>query len=259
MSQDLLEVVKDGVAILTMNRPERLNALSHSMLAAMLDALPRLAEDPGVGAVILTGAGRAFCAGADLKAVKELVPDPVRWSGFMRLWHRVFNRVEALPAPVIAGVHGLALAGGLELVLVADLVVMDATARLGDQHTNFGLIAGGGGSQRLPRLIGARRALDLFFSARWIDAQTAHDWGLVNHVCAPDRLAAESLEYCRALGERSRSGLATMKRLARHGLGLPPSEALALEEKLAPEAMRTPDVDEGLAAFQQRRKPVFGA
>ena len=149
---------RDGVVSIVLDRPAQLNAISPALLEDLDRACEAIERDAGARVVTLTAAGRAFCAGADLKAVSELTPDPVRWGGFMRLWHRVFNRIEALPLPVIAGVQGLALAGGLELVLVADLVIADEAARLGDQHANFGLIAGGGGSQRLPRLVGARRA-----------------------------------------------------------------------------------------------------
>src|SRR5215468_4826184 len=158
---------KDGVARVVLNRPDQLNAISPALLEDLDHACGAVESDSSVRAVTLTAAGRAFCAGADLKAVRELSPDPVKWSAFMRLWHRVFNRVEALPVPVVAGVHGLALAGGLELALVADLVIADEAARLGDQHANFGLVAGGGGSQRLPRLIGARRAKEMMLLGGW--------------------------------------------------------------------------------------------
>jgi len=150
--------VDGGIARVVLNRPAQLNAISPSLLQDLDRVCDEVERNPAVRAMTLTAAGRAFCAGADLKAVRELSPDPVKWNEFMRLWHRVFNRLEALPVPVVAGVHGFALAGGLELALVVDLVVADESARLGDQHANFGLVAGGGGSQRLPRLIGARRA-----------------------------------------------------------------------------------------------------
>src|SRR5512146_2003938 len=165
-----------GIARVVLNRPAQLNAISPALLEDLDRVCEAVERDRTVRVVALTAAGRAFCAGADLKAVRVLVPDAERWSGFMRLWHRVFNRIEALPAPVVAGVQGIALAGGLELLLVADLVVMDATARLGDQHANFGLVAGGGGSQRLPRLIGARRAKELMLLGGWLDAEQALAW-----------------------------------------------------------------------------------
>lgn len=246
-----------GIARAVLNRPAQLNAISPALLEDLDRVCEAVEKDRALRVVTLTAAGRAFCAGADLKAVKELVPDPVRWSGFMRLWHRVFNRVEALPAPVIAGVHGLALAGGLELVLVADLVVMDATARLGDQHTNFGLIAGGGGSQRLPRLIGARRAKELMLLGGWLDAEQALAWGLVNKVVPAGQVGPAVEELARALAQKSGAASRTAKRLVDQGLDLSLADGLELELRLAGEHMRSADAAEGLRAFAEKRAPAF--
>lgn len=246
-----------GIARAVLNRPAQLNAISPALLEDLDRVCEAVEKDRAVRVVTLTAAGRAFCAGADLKAVKELVPDAKRWSGFMRLWHRVFNRVEALPVPVIAGVHGLALAGGLELVLVADLVVMDATARLGDQHANFGLIAGGGGSQRLPRLIGARRAKELMLLGGWVDAEQALAWGLVNRVVAAGGVAAAVEELARELARKSGGASRTAKRLVAEGLDLSLADGLELELRLAGEHMRSADATEGLRAFAEKRTPVF--
>jgi enoyl-CoA hydratase len=177
----------------------------------------------------------------------------------MGLWHRVFNRIEALPVPVIAGVHGFALAGGLELVLVADLVVADASARLGDQHANFGLIAGGGGSQRLPRLIGARRAKELMLLGEWLSAEQAQAWGLVNRVAPPGGLEGTVEEMARSLVRKSGSANRTVKTLVDRGLELGLGEGLALELDLVAAHMRTPDAAEGLRAFAEKRAPVFSS
>ena len=246
-----------GIARAVLNRPAQLNAISPALLEDLDRVCEAVEKDRAVRVVTLTAAGRAFCAGADLKAVKELVPDAKRWSGFMRLWHRVFNRVEALPVPVIAGVHGLALAGGLELVLVADLVVMDATARLGDQHANFGLVAGGGGSQRLPRLVGARRAKELMLLGGWVDAEQALAWGLVNRVVAAGGVAAAVEELARELARKSGGASRTAKRLVAEGLDLSLADGLELELRLAGEHMRSADAAEGLRAFAEKRTPVF--
>jgi len=246
-----------GIARAVLNRPAQLNAISPALLEDLDRVCEAVEKDRAVRVVTLTAAGRAFCAGADLKAVEELVPDAKRWSGFMRLWHRVFNRVEALPVPVVAGVHGLALAGGLELVLVADLVVMDATARLGDQHANFGLIAGGGGSQRLPRLIGARRAKELMLLGGWVDAEQALAWGLVNRVVAAGGVAAAVEELARELARKSGGASRTAKRLVAEGLDLSLADGLELELRLAGEHMRSADAAEGLRAFAEKRTPVF--
>jgi len=246
-----------GIARAVLNRPAQLNAISPALLEDLDRVCEAVEKDRAVRVLTLTAAGRAFCAGADLKAVEELVPDAKRWSAFMRLWHRVFNRVEALPVPVVAGVHGLALAGGLELVLVADLVVMDATARLGDQHANFGLIAGGGGSQRLPRLIGARRAKELMLLGGWVDAEQALAWGLVNRVVAAGGVAAAVEELARELARKSGGASRTAKRLVAEGLDLSLADGLELELRLAGEHMRSADAAEGLRAFAEKRTPVF--
>ena len=248
---------EDGIARVALNRPAQLNAISPALLEDLDRVCAAVEDDAGVRTVTLTAAGRAFCAGADLKAVQSLVPDTQRWNGFMRLWHGVFNRIEALPVPVVAGVQGLALAGGLELILVADLVVMDATARLGDQHANFGLIAGGGGSQRLPRLIGARRAKELMLLGGWLDAEQALAWGLVNKVVPAGQVPAAVEEMARALADKSVGAARTVKRLVAEALDVALADGLETELRLAGEHMRSADAAEGLAAFAAKRTPVF--
>jgi enoyl-CoA hydratase/carnithine racemase len=246
-----------GIARLTLNRPDRLNAISPDLLEDLDRACAAVESDPSVRVATLTAAGRTFCAGADLRAVRELSPDAERWNGFMGLWHRVFDRIEALPVPVIAGVHGLALAGGLELVLVADLVVADEAARLGDQHANFGLVAGGGGSQRLPRLIGARRAKELMLLGGWLGAADALAWGLVNRVVPAGTVAAAVEELAAALAAGSASANRTVKALVARAFDVELAEGLALERRLVAEHMRGADAAEGLRAFAEKRKPVF--
>ena len=182
----------------------------------------------------------------------------MRWSGFIGLWHRVFDRIEALPVPVIAGVHGLALAGGLELVLVADLVVADEEARLGDQHANFGLVAGGGGSQRLPRLIGARRAKELMLLGGWLTARQALEWGLVNRVAPAGKVADAVDEWAEAIATKSGSASRTVKALVARAGDLDLGSGLAVERDLVGHHMRSADAAEGLAAFAEKRTPTFG-
>jgi enoyl-CoA hydratase len=246
-----------GIARITLDRPAQLNAISPELLEDLDRACALVEGDASVRAATLTAAGRAFCAGADLRAVRELSPDAARWSAFMGLWHRVFDRIEALPVPVIAGVHGLALAGGLELVLVADLVVADEGARLGDQHANFGLVAGGGGSQRLPRLIGARRAKELMLLGGWLGAAEALAWGLVNRVAPAGTVAAVVEEIAATLAAGSASANRTVKALVNHAFDAELGEGLALERRLVALHMRSADAAEGLRAFAEKRKPVF--
>jgi enoyl-CoA hydratase len=249
--------VDGGIARVVLNRPAQLNAISPTLLQDLDRVCDEVERNPAVRAMTLTAAGRAFCAGADLTAVRELSPHPVKWNEFMHLWHRVFNRVEALPVPVVAGVHGFALAGGLELALVVDLVVADESARLGDQHANFGLVAGGGGSQRLPRLIGARRAKELMLLGGWLSAAQSLEWGLVNRVARAGRLEAEVDELATSLADKSPSGNRTVKALVDRGLDMDLGKGLALELELVAEHMRSADAAEGLRAFAEKRAPVF--
>jgi enoyl-CoA hydratase/carnithine racemase len=243
-----------GVAHLVLDRPAQLNAISPELLRDLDEACAAIEQDPDVKAVALTGAGRAFCAGADLRVVEEIAPDPDRWRAFMDLWHRVFDRIERLPPPVIAGVHGLALAGGLELMLVCDLVVADEEARLGDQHANFALVAGGGGSQRLPRLIGARRAKELMLLGGWIGARQALDWGLVNRVAPAGTVEAVTLALAKELAEKSGAASRTVKRLVDRGLDVDLRMGLELEKRLVAEHMRSEEAKAGLRAFMTRSR-----
>ena len=249
--------IKDGVARVALNRPQQLNAISSELLSALDAVCDAIEKSDEARVVTLTGNGRVFCAGADLKVVQEAAPDPVRWREFMSQWRRVFDRVERLPRPVIAGVHGLALAGGLELVLVCDLVIADAEARLGDQHANFGLLAGGGGSQRLPRVVGPRRAKELMLLGGWLSADQALAWGLVNRVAPAGKLADALDDMARALVEKSVGASRAAKALVNRALDVDLATGLDLEAAEASRHMRGPDAAEGLAAFVGKRTPVF--
>ena len=257
MTTVLLEI-RDRIARVVLNRPAQLNAVSPELLDDLEAACEAAVADPTVKVLTITGAGRAFCAGADLKALESLIPDPARWNAFMARWRRVYDRIEALPLPVIAGVHGMALAGGLELVLVADLVVADEEARLGDQHANFGLLAGGGGSQRLPRVVGPRRAKELMLLGGWLSARQALEWGLVNRVAPAGGLAAALDELAGALAEKSAEANAAVKRLVqRAGDEVDLRAGLDFEGDVVSRHMRGADAAEGLAAFVGKRRPVF--
>lgn len=246
-----------AIARVVLNRPEQLNAINPQLLGELGEVCETVEADPRVKVVTLVGAGRAFCAGADLKTVQELSPDPTRWHEFMSLWHRVFDRIEALPVPVIAGVHGFALAGGLELALVADLVVADEGARLGDQHATFGLVAGGGGSQRLPRVIGPRRAKELMLLGGWLSAQQALEWGLVNRVAPAGKLRQVLDELAGEIARKSASASRTVKTLVNRALDTELAQGLELEREQVARHMRSPDAAEGLRAFLEKRQPVF--
>lgn len=249
---------RDGsIFDLVLNRPAQLNAINRQMLLDLAAVCDTIERDPSLKVVTLTGEGRAFCAGADLRTVREVAADPQKWEEFNHLWHRVFNRIEALPIPLIAGVHGLALAGGLELTMVADLVIADEEAKLGDQHANFGLVAGGGGTQRLPRLIGVRRAKELMLRGHWLSAREALEWGLINRVVPIGGVRDSVREMAGQLAALSGSANRTVKMLANRGIDLALADGLELEIRAVGEHMRSADCREGLSAFLEKRKPKF--
>lgn len=258
MSAPLIVRREGAVGILELARPEKFNCLSIAVWQAIAAALAEL-ERPGSGVrvILIQAQGKHFCTGADLDEVQALRAEAARLAEFIACGHRVLQAMESSELPIVAACHGLCLAGGLELMLGCDMVFAAEDARFGDQHAQFGLIPGWGGSQRLARLVGLRRAMDLYFSARWLGAAEALAWGLVNEVVPGDALHARALAWCATAAERSAPGLALMKRLARQGLDRPLADALALEQQLAVPALQTAEVSEGLAAFQARRKPMF--
>lgn len=258
-AQPPVVVRREGaVGVIELARPDKFNCLSLAVHGAIAGALDEFeAQASGVRVVLIRAQGKHFCTGADLDEVKLLRNRPDDIAHFIRYGHAVLRRLEASGLPVVAACQGLALAGGSELMMACDVIFASSDFRIGDQHAQYGLVPGWGGSQRLPRIVGVRRALDLFYSARWIDAPTALAWGLVNYVVEPDKLAETSMAYCVQLASRSRPGLAAMKRLARQGLDLPLPDGLALEQDLISRELLNEDVSEGLAAFEARRPPVF--
>lgn len=251
--------VRGGAARITLNRPADLNAIDAGMIAALERALDAAAADDTTVAVVIAGAGRAFCAGADLKFLND-VPTDRRGeaiAGFLRRASALMDRIEGFPKPVIAAVNGLATAGGLELVLSCDLVLAARSAMLGDGHANFGLLPGAGASVRLPRKIGPTRAKYLFFTGDLVPAGDLVTPGLVNRVVEDEELADAVDALVHKLSLKSPLGLARMKRLADDGLNQPAATAMRLELATAALHVHSYDFREGLAAFGEKRKPRF--
>jgi enoyl-CoA hydratase/carnithine racemase len=250
---------RNGAAWVTLNRPDALNSISTAMVAELDRAMDAAEADPDVRVVVIAAAGRAFCAGADLVQVGGDVQSRTRGGvdAFLSAFNRVLNRLEALPIPVIAALNGLALAGGLELVLCCDLVVAAESARIGDAHANYGLVPGGGNSIRLPRKIGQTRALYLMFTGEFVPAADLVAAGLVNLVVPDDQLVSATDELVQKLANKSPLGLARMKRLVLDGLEQPRETALRLEILTNDLHARSEDMQEGLAAFAEKRKPKF--
>jgi enoyl-CoA hydratase len=259
--QSVVAVSRAGtVGIIELARPDKFNCLSLAVFAAIEAAVDDF-EKPGsaVRSIMICAQGKNFCTGADLDEVLALRRDIAKVQGFISTAHRAMKRLAASSLPVVAACQGLSLAGGFELMLACDVAIAARDARFGDQHAQYGLLPGFGASQRIPRLIGLRRAMDLFYSARWLDADTALQWGLVNRVVEPEALRQAAMDYCEMLATRSRIGLATMKRLARDGLEGSLEAGLKLEEEVVPGGLLEEDVTEGLAAFQARRPPQFSS
>lgn len=256
---DVAYQVRGRAAWIRIDRAEAMNSLSPMVVTGLQDALRRARQDDEVRVVVLTGTGRAFCAGADLKAIHEMsTDDPARATqAFLVEAGRVFDGIESFPKPVIAAVNGLALAGGLELVLCCDLVVAAESARLGDAHANFGLIPGGGGSIRLPRKVGPTLASYLMFTGEFLPAADLVASGLVTKVVADEELTESVEDLARVIAAKSPLALRRMKQLIRDGLDQPVATGVRLELLASEAHSHSYDVAEGLAAFNEKREPTF--
>jgi enoyl-CoA hydratase/carnithine racemase len=251
-----LEVWTEGpVGYIVLNRPEVRNALDYETVEELERALRQLGDE--ARAIVVQGAGGNFCAGADLKYVSANRRDETTMRRFIEQLKRAFFQAENGPVPVIAAVKGYALAGGFELLQACDIAIVAEDAVLGDQHANFGLIPGGGGTQRLPKLVGRQRALGLLLSGERISGKDAVAWGLAYRAVPADELESQTRLLARRLAERSANGLRLMKRLVNRGLELPLAEGIEMEIEAFYEYIGGDDPEEGLRAFQERRTPRF--
>jgi 2-(1,2-epoxy-1,2-dihydrophenyl)acetyl-CoA isomerase len=261
MTTDLLETVKDGVAVLTLNRPDRLNAMSRPMLDALLEALPRLADDPGVGVVVLTGAGRGFCAGGDVKAMAE--GNELGGQTMEEKAQALRARMEAsrwlheMPKPTIAMLRGPAAGAGLSLAMACDMRVASDTARLGTAFARVGYSGDFGGSYYLTQLVGTAKARELYFTADLLDAQQALGLGLVNRVVPDARLEEETMTLASRLARGPRVALRYMKRNMNAAESASLTEMLDLEAWHHTRTGMTEDHREAARAFVEKREPQF--
>jgi 2-(1,2-epoxy-1,2-dihydrophenyl)acetyl-CoA isomerase len=261
MGQDLLEVVEDGVAVLTLNRPDRLNAMSEPMLAAMLEALPRLADDPEVGVIVLTGAGRGFCAGGDVKAMAE----GREFSGTsleekaqtLRSSMEVSRWLHEMPKVTIAMVRGAAAGAGLSLALACDLRVASDTARFATAFARVGYSGDFGGSWYLTQLVGTAKARELYYTADIVDAQQALTLGIVNRVIPDTRLEEETMTLAGRLARGPRVAYRYMKRNFNAAESGTLKDSLDLEAWHHTRCGMTEDHREAAKAFVEKREPTF--
>jgi enoyl-CoA hydratase len=244
-----------GVATITFNRPDKLNALNHEMLGEFKAALEQVRQNPAIRVLLLTGSGRAFIAGADIKVFLEF--DPLTARQFAASAHETGFALEAMEIPVIACVNGFALGGGLEMAMACDFIYAADTARLGQPEINLGIIPGFGGTQRLSRLVGKGAAKEMILTGRMVDAAEAKSLGLVARVFPADTFMAECRKVAQALAAKGRVSLRAAKQAIDRGFDLDLKNACLLEVDAFALCFASPDAHEGARAFLEKRPPTF--
>jgi len=246
----------EGIAQITLNRPEALNAWSKELAKEFLTALEDAGNDSEVKVVVITGAGeKAFSAGADIKAMVGM--DAIKARNLSKMGYKICNAIENTEKPVIAAINGYALGGGMEVSMACDFRIASEKARMGQTEINIGLIPGWGGTQRLTRLVGKAKAKELVFTGKIIDAKTAYQWGLVNKVVPPDELKAAVREFALELAGKAPVALRLAKTLIDKGTDIDLETALALEKEGFGVVGSSEDLQEGVSAFTEKRKPLW--
>ncbi|WP_298273221.1 enoyl-CoA hydratase-related protein [Geobacter sp.] len=254
--KNLLIETAAGVATLTVNRPQALNALNGEVLTELASALYQLEYDPAVKAIVLTGAGeKAFVAGADIKEMAEM--NSYEGHQFALKGQHVMMAMEKMKTPVIAAVNGFALGGGLELALGCDFIYASEKAKLGFPEVTLGIMPGFGGTQNLARLIGKNRANELIFTGRMVTADKALAWGIVNEVFAPEELLPKARETAAAIAGVGTLGVSYAKNAIANGLNMVKEDGFRYEASLFGVLFSTSDQKEGMGAFAEKRKVVF--
>jgi enoyl-CoA hydratase len=255
VSYETILVSRDErVGTITLNRPEALNALNSQVMHEVTGAAAEFDADPGIGAIIITGAGgKAFAAGADIKEMSELSFSQVFDSDFFAAW----GRLAAVRTPLVAAVAGYALGGGCELAMMCDVLIAADTAKFGQPEIKLGVLPGMGGSQRLTRAIGKAKAMDLILTGRTIDAAEAERSGLVSRVVPAEDLMTEAAAVATTISQMSRSAARMAKEAVNRAFESTLTEGLLYERRLFHSAFATDDQTEGMAAFIDKRPPTF--
>jgi enoyl-CoA hydratase/carnithine racemase len=255
MTDELIEDwPTDRICVLRLNRPERYNALSRALVDRLREAV-REVEASAARILILAGTGAGFCAGADLKE-RKFMSDEEKYA-HNRAISALADEIVALSLPTVAAIDGTALGGGCELALACDIRFASANATIGLTEARIGAIPGAGGSQRLPRLVGTARALEMMYTGEPISAEKAAEWGLVNAVLAEAALWEHVMAFARVVASRSRRNAALLKGAVYQGLDRDLASGLELERLAVVQVLRSADYKEGLTAFAERRQPVF--
>jgi enoyl-CoA hydratase/carnithine racemase len=246
----------DGVARVTIDRPERMNAIDEAAERALMDAWAAIERDPLVRCVVLTGAGeRAFCAGGDLKQRQGMTPE--QWTRQHRIFERSHHKIRNLRKPIFAAVNGVAVGGGCEMAMSTDFILAAEHARFGQPEVTRGIMPGAGGTQLLPRFLPRGLAFQLLMTGELISAAEAHRCGLVNRVHPAGELMDEAMRLAERIAANSPAAVQQAKRSARMGLELPLEAAIETEIECYQRMVDHPDRYEGIDAFNERRTPVF--
>ena len=255
MKAEVLYQVQDGVATITMNRPQSLNSMNPGLIDGLHEALTKAAEDTAVRCLVLTGAGRAFCAGGDLGYLNGIESLAAK-RAFINRVGDVARRITMLPKPVIAKVNGVTAGAGVNLMLACDLVYAVDTARFGESFAKVGLIPDCGGLFFLPRTVGTLKAKELMFTADLISAAEAEKLGMVNHLCPAEKLGDAVAAMAKRLAASAPLSISLIKQYVNQP-GLTLDDVLAAEAVAQPLCMGSADCAEGIAAFQEKRAPKF--
>lgn len=254
--KNLLIEQSEGIAILTINRPQSLNALNFEVITELGCALKGLEDDPTVKVVIMTGAGeKAFVAGGDIKVLAAF--DSCQAHAFAQFGQEMMLAISRMKKPVIAAVNGFALGGGLELALACDFIYASESARFGMPEVTLGVIPGFGGTQNLARQIGASKARELIFSGRMISAQQACAWGIVNEIYSAEELMAKTIETAKTIAGTGLLAVSYAKAAVNNGLNMSKDDGCRYEASLFAVLFSSDDLKEGMSAFTAKRKAEF--
>ena len=251
--QNIITEIRGQVGVVTLNRPQALNALNEALIAELNDALGSFESNPDIGCSVITGSEKAFAAGADVKEMAEKGYVDAYLAKFLDGW----TRISETRKPVIAAVSGFCLGGGLELAMMCDLIIASETARFALPEITLGIMPGAGGTQRLPRFIGKAKAMDLILTGRMMDAAEAERSGLVARIVPPDRLLEEALAAAAKIASFSQPIVMMAKETVNRAQETTLSEGSRFERRLFLSMFATEDQKEGMRAFIEKRKPSF--
>jgi enoyl-CoA hydratase len=253
----LVEYPQEHTVLVTLNRPDVANAMNTQMGLDLLEVFDGFCAAPNrQRCIVLTGAGaKAFCGGGDLKQRNGMTDE--QWQDQHLIFERMIRAMVACPVPIIAAVNGAAYAGGMEIALCADFIYAAEGVRFALTEVTLGIMPGAGGTQNLPRAVGARRAKEILLTGRPFTVQQAFDWGMVNRICAPDRLVAEALETAAVIAGNAPISTRQIKQSVNMGLNTDLQTGMMFEIEAYNRMVPTDDRREGIQAFNEKRKPVY--